>query len=826
MNRVRDRESRKILSLLADAQEQRAGRSTDNADAVLKQSVESFKRAAKCYEALRDKAAAGERQSFEALSNLQSLQDVYRRLQSWDKAAEVAAELFALRKQTLLENDASILRSQIALGSFLAKSGKVSQARRALEDALAAWNGDPARMPREGGDILQNLAEIARQEGRYAEAQERFEKALEVFTSLDDKIRTIECHINLANVLVAKGSYESAVKEYGAAEGASRENNDVFRRLRSAALLGRAVVHKAQLRSDSLDAAIGDCQEAWKIFLSTSIAARGDEVPYLTTLAMLHLSRYESRGAPVQSDDLALASRYAQQALALARTRHEVPVSALHVLAMQELREAQSHFRPGGDKNPDAADRACADAIGHWQQAFDEGERAQLPAVQARSANFLAEANVLRYDVKLKNPKDKSSNKSRDEILVEADRNAKLAVELAARLEAYPALNYRALVTRAKILHRQAKASTAAPSDQAALDRLKEAIHCLESAVQMVETPRSSALGGDRERAEFFSQFIEAYELLVSWLVEQKDEISIEKAAAYSQISRNRTFVEQVLVPEDELRKELEHQQVGKSALLDQRRKSAERCEQLRRQVQQATGETPASNVSQPQVDQEIRLLRLAEAEYAELNARIHEASRKYRQIVSGLREEDWRLARKQLVGPNDVLLIYHLGPSSSELFIVTSEHISCKRLSLSKAVAKELEVEPGLLRSATASELVSRYLLHGTMRGRGGTKIVSEDTGVLKKLSNSQAIRLADLILPQEARDVIRRRRPRIVQVVPDGALHRLPFESLLLQENPAVYVLDKESEIQPLAYAPSAMVASALKLRRGEGFPGRPGC
>src|SRR5262249_31240578 len=151
---------------------------------------------------------------------------------------------------------------------------------------------------------------------------------------------------------------------------------------------------------------------------------------------------------------------------------------------------------------------------------------------------------------------------ARARILRDAHANASKAVDMVEELRAYPGLHYRALLTRAKIARMLANASrdtAEAPSDEAKARRA-QSVADLKRAVQVVEAPRSNSLGADKDRAFFFSQFVEAYELLITWLVEQGD---YDAAVAYAQISRNRTFIEQVTVSEADQRAELANQ--GKS---------------------------------------------------------------------------------------------------------------------------------------------------------------------------------------------------------------------------------------------------------------------
>jgi CHAT domain-containing protein len=71
----------------------------------------------------------------------------------------------------------------------------------------------------------------------------------------------------------------------------------------------------------------------------------------------------------------------------------------------------------------------------------------------------------------------------------------------------------------------------------------------------------------------------------------------------------------------------------------------------------------------------------------------------------------------------------------------------------------------------------------------------------------------LAQILLPAAARQRIKALAPESLIVVPDGALHKLPFEALVLRagDRPA-YVLD---ELPPLIYAPSVAILDLLASR-----------
>src|SRR5262249_10807909 len=71
----------------------------------------------------------------------------------------------------------------------------------------------------------------------------------------------------------------------------------------------------------------------------------------------------------------------------------------------------------------------------------------------------------------------------------------------------------------------------------------------------------------------------------------------------------------------------------------------------------------------------------------------------------------------------------------------------------------------------------------------------------------------LAEVLVPRTVRSLIESRAPQSVIIVPDGALHQLPFEALLLESQPSPkYLLDV---FPPIAYAPSANILANLAQR-----------
>ncbi|HYT89578.1 MAG TPA: CHAT domain-containing protein, partial [Gemmataceae bacterium] len=110
---------------------------------------------------------------------------------------------------------------------------------------------------------------------------------------------------------------------------------------------------------------------------------------------------------------------------------------------------------------------------------------------------------------------------------------------------------------------------------------------------------------------------------------------------------------------------------------------------------------------------------------------------------------------------------------------------------------------------------LVENYLeqiAHPEFRPARGLQLQSRP-GV-PSLQPQRTDLLGEILLPAAARKRIEAHKPDCLVIVPDGALHKLPFEALLLPAGrSSSYVLD---ELPPLAYAPSVAILALLAERR----------
>jgi CHAT domain-containing protein len=109
--------------------------------------------------------------------------------------------------------------------------------------------------------------------------------------------------------------------------------------------------------------------------------------------------------------------------------------------------------------------------------------------------------------------------------------------------------------------------------------------------------------------------------------------------------------------------------------------------------------------------------------------------------------------------------------------------------------------------------DLYLAHLLPPETDKKRGVRVQSRAGEAALPLTEAEAVAAA--LLPPAARARVKELAPEYLLVVPDGPLHKLPLEALVLREGPPTrYALD---ELPPLVYAPSAAVLAALPALPG---------
>ena len=397
------------------------------------------------------------------------------------------------------------------------------------------------------------------------------------------------------------------------------------------------------------------------------------------------------------------------------------------------------------------------------------------------------------------------------------------ADRLSALLAAYPEARFQVLLTRSKVLEvsaildkeaakslrRDAATSREAEAlESSAQDKVQQAIRKLNDALDAIELPRAMTVGAEDERAIYFSQFAPAFDLLVEIYVEQG---RAREAIETAERRRSRTFLDQL-----------------RAGGVDVYATLPAKDDILVRQEKQLSDDyyTLLARIRENPDDELIRKLQQVKAEWIESRNRLLSASPAYRKLLANpivdgtapteqanVDERQW--VAKQ-IGPDDLALIYYLGKNKSYVF-ACSERSGIKAYPL--VVSPQQVANLGMSRGSSVARLVrtedAKWMVNRVI---GGIDVALLSTG---RGSSSQPWRsvefrasdiaiIAEILVPQELRELIREQNPPHLVIVPDGALHQLPFEPLTTDSAGREYLIQ---QLPPLAYAPSLAIYRLLR-------------
>jgi CHAT domain-containing protein/tetratricopeptide (TPR) repeat protein len=368
----------------------------------------------------------------------------------------------------------------------------------------------------------------------------------------------------------------------------------------------------------------------------------------------------------------------------------------------------------------------------------------------------------------------------------------------------------------------------------------KKARELLERAVGVAETARLHTYGDARRRAKYFAQFEPAFEQLVDWSAGDREVWGALEAAARG---RSRTLLDQLQTAGVDL---LEGVPGAEREGLRRRQREAERrIAGLRAQAQFVPDGAPEAEKARLRAAFE-----QAQQDYTKVYRDILDASPVYR----SLSEQDFAKVRatleERVLGPKALLLVYHIGQDKSHLLMLGGRSgegeafaltapaglapaVCPKTLPLAAAQGRGRGLVPELappqpalppsvdpdapripLKQEVLRALVETYLRQVGQPRFAPTRGLEVELKGQDRPAQIRPELLAEVLLPRQARQRIRKEAPQCLVVIPDGALHKLPFEALLLRSGASpTYVLD---EMPPIAYAPSVAILALLAERK----------
>ncbi|HTU23928.1 MAG TPA: tetratricopeptide repeat protein, partial [Pirellulales bacterium] len=344
--------------------------------------------AAEIYETLIKPGTSDDRQTERQSQYCQSLQAIYQQLGDWDDAIRVTRRLLAHREQTMLPDDPGIWRAKSALGAFYGKRDDATSAKPLLTAAADYWRQRIPPAPVELTRALNNLAEVARNNGGYAEALTHLEEAVPICERIypKDDVRLAEVYANLAGVLSAQGRYKAAIDQYRRTIDICRSDGKPATR-RASELLATTLVNTAMLYKSQrqFHEAARYCAEALDVQRATAGADESGLTPFYTALASLYLAQDQAHptGPASVSVDLGQAAQFTQQAHDLCQ-KYNLLEQPAGILVLQL--EAMIHLRKG-ELDPGEAE---------LKQALALAERCRQASLTAKSLTYLAEIQLRR----------------------------------------------------------------------------------------------------------------------------------------------------------------------------------------------------------------------------------------------------------------------------------------------------------------------------------------------------------------------------------------------------------------------------------------------
>jgi CHAT domain-containing protein/tetratricopeptide (TPR) repeat protein len=724
--------------------------SVQQAEGFLSDAKQSWGDAAAIYAAALAKAGRAENYNPAVMSLLSQLGTTYQQMGQYREAIPVAQRLVKLRQERLGDEHPLTILAEGNLGALYGLVENFEQARPLLTTAVTFWRRHNPPAPNQLSQALNDLGVVERATGSFPQARALFEESLRIRTAVlrSDDLRLAYSINNLASVYLAEGEYAKAISLFDRAIEIYRHRGRTADDSLCTTLLNVAMAYRIQ---GQFQKAREYCQEALKVYERVFGADSPGALAYYAALTSLDIA----------ANRLDEAADYNRRAWQLCTANHLERDTIAATLLDHRARIAYFQRR---------FDAAAAD----WQLALAIQQAAGQNLQVAHTLNFLATIESLRGHSEM------------------AQSLYRQSLALEPKVQASPNFFSAVYCNLANVIHDDGKSD--------------EALALLQQAVKLVETPRAESVLSEVERAEYFSQFASAFDLLVSWNLSAG---RIDEAFAFAEQGRNRTFLDQLNLGGVDLRDQLSGPEGER--LLARERTLRTKLGTLRGQIQAAASAADAEKT----VADFGKQYAATQDEFAAVWTEIRNANPFYReQLRRGSPIGSLAAVRQLMDETHGLMLFYYLGSKESHLLVIggREQSVEVVPLAVPKALAAGLSVKAGPLTRPVAVQLVSQYLADLRERGggRGLAGIVHSEKGVMAAVQGTQ---LAEVLLPREVRQRIERRNPRGLTIVPDGALHQLPFEALLLEAGDSPrYVIDA---LPPIAYAPSATILMNLKSR-----------
>lgn len=419
------------------------------------------------------------------------------------------------------------------------------------------------------------------------------------------------------------------------------------------------------------------------------------------------------------------------------------------------------------------------DAEEHWDTALRMAKSKGLVLLEARILLQWLRAMI-----------ENTKNFEGREVLAQemADRLS----QIQEKISAFPGLQFAALETNALLKRR--------------IGQRAESRRLLEKAISVAKSPRNTILGNDLERAEYWSRYASGFDRLVEWTIfdsENSDQELLGNAIRISDSKRSLTYLDQLRAKGLRLEERIERDAPD---LLKQRKKLSSELLQILEFVRTSDGTQNFGQLGNRM--EEIHSQRVT------LERQIQEVCNVYRTQTHLALEQEKSVDVRDLMLRDDATknintcIYYHLGVRTSFTILVrrlgeeNDITISAYANEVSDEQAQLLGISAGELGEASACTIVNKVINLLTQ---------TKDLTVVQKMILKSA---TEVFLPPQIQALLCESPSALTLVVPDGPLHRLPFDSLVVDgpngEGP-IFLLD-HPRCPAFFYCPSLAIYTEI--------------
>ena len=667
--------------------------------------------------------------------------------QDLDGAEDLARRALNIRRRRLSGQDPLLAESLHLTAKIFYSRGRPSDALAPASEALAILEVSQPNT-KALADCLNTSGEIGRMLGEYEKAETYFVRAAEIARCLADTGGSPrEAHILLARILNNHAGVLKDTGNYARAEELAARS----RRLREAieppdlellatASLSDAEIYWVQGNSES---AVPGYAKALETARTAYDAGHPWIAYYLGPLAraLAETGQYKDAEAAFR-EALGIMDRFRLSNELRAQTLHDLASVLARKGAMQDAKKTYGDAlalreRVYGPRTPEVADTLT-----------------ELAAIEIAGGGQEAK---------------------------EGRRHLARALQTLGSVNSRPALLVKAMALRADDLKAQGDAAGA--------------IRQMEKALRLVESMRPESGGGEMTRAQFGRKYLSLYRRMIDW---QMAAHRPAEAFGYAERIRGRVLLDQIAVSGIDLENEVdpslrETYLIKRRAALQKRAKAAQELGLLLH--------SPDSADIRAMIAALRNDVGAAEREFQEVSERMMNESRSWRRVSTAL-HVPLPAVQRSLVPRDGLILLYQLGPNASYVFIVPQAPRSLEAVPLVVGAedARTLGIPAGPLKTEDLARVIRATEGSGSppssaLRGLGraraaeseGTDITKEDKSATDEFAaTAKGLHaLWRILLPRDLWNRVAHSSE--VVIVPDGALHWMPFEALVTVPGPS---------------------------------------